>query len=159
MIIGRPSIKRYNLKDKLCSQFSDGVRLEQKSCGVNVRTNSTTHTVATLSSNTDGSYIRKSKGELLDCTPDTDGLYADDVLNVPWDLPESQVKDDEDLMPEIFGDESLQRDIRTLCEEYKDIFSTSLRPEPALLPPMELQVDTDKRKDRANSRPSCKIAD
>jgi hypothetical protein len=38
------------------------------------------------------------------------------------------------------GDESLQRDLRTLCSEFADIFSDKLAPQPADLKPFEIHV-------------------
>ena len=44
----------------------------------------------------------------------------------------------------ISGTEKLQLSIRTLCTEFKDIFSNELPAEPAKVPPFELIVDTVK---------------
>jgi len=90
-------------------------------------------------------YIRKTKAELLDYEPDDDGIPTD-ISEAPWNNDERNLNTDP-ISPLIFGSEELQSDLRTLCEEYKDIFSTELRPEPALIPPMELNVDIKKWED------------
>lgn len=151
VIIGRPSIKNYDLADKLRSQFYNGVVRKETSHGVKTNVDPTTLARTTLST-LHTPYIRKSKSELLDYEPDNDEIY-EDSSEAPWDHEPSQANAEEPL-PEIFGSESLQSDIRKLCVEFKDIFSSSLRPEPALLPPMELKVDLNKWQDRKNSRPA-----
>lgn len=151
LIIGRPSIKKYGLADKLRSQFADVVINKETLHGVKNNEDPTTLAIATLSE-LHSNYIRKQKSELLDYEHDDDGILAD-PSEAPWDKDDSQPNAVEPL-PRIYGSESLQRGIRELCEEFKDIFSTSLRPEPALIPPMELNVDLDKWRDRKNSRPA-----
>jgi hypothetical protein len=50
----------------------------------------------------------------------------------------------------ISGSADLQRNIRSLCAEYVDIFSPTVRQEPARVPPLSMKVDSDKWKDRRN---------
>ena len=40
----------------------------------------------------------------------------------------------------IFGSEELKKKIILLCNQYKDIFSTKLKKDPADLPAMEIKV-------------------
>ena len=51
--------------------------------------------------------------------------------------------DNEDhlLVHNMAGNEKFRTKIKDLVIEYRDIFSTTLGPEPAYLPPMELEVD------------------
>jgi len=58
----------------------------------------------------------------------------------------------EDLPTLVEGNEDLQRQQRELCQEYAMCFSSKLRPEAALLPPMELKVG-DSWDCRDNKRP------
>jgi hypothetical protein len=44
----------------------------------------------------------------------------------------------------------LQRSIRLLCKEYIDIFSPTVREEPARVPPLSMIVDSDKWKNKRN---------
>jgi hypothetical protein len=50
----------------------------------------------------------------------------------------------------ITGSADLQRSIRLLCKEYIDIFSPTIREEPARVPPLSMIVDQDKWKDKRN---------
>lgn len=43
---------------------------------------------------------------------------------------------------QLFGDTDLQERLNTLCEEYNDVFGTSLGPTPATVPEMDILVDT-----------------
>jgi len=51
---------------------------------------------------------------------------------------------DEYLLVNIFGSESLQQNLRKLCHEYSDIFSSKLHVETADLPPFKLSCDVPK---------------
>ena len=42
----------------------------------------------------------------------------------------------------MFGDNDLQERLKTLCEEFSDVFGTSLGPNPATVPGMDILVDT-----------------
>ena len=56
----------------------------------------------------------------------------------------------------VHGSPELQKNIRMLCEEFKDIFSEYVRAEPARIPPMEIQIDDSKwliNKNRLPPRP------
>ena len=45
------------------------------------------------------------------------------------------------LPTKIHGDPKLQQDIRNLLVQYSDIFRTTVSPEPADIPPMEIKVN------------------
>ena len=53
----------------------------------------------------------------------------------------------------ITGSQSLQTELRKLIGEYKDIFSSTLTEQPALIPPMELKIDDEKWRVRKNCTP------
>jgi hypothetical protein len=50
----------------------------------------------------------------------------------------------------ITGSTNLQKSIRLLCSKYIDIFSHTVREEPARVPPLFMKVDIDKSKDKRN---------
>ena len=87
--------------------------------------------------------ISENENGLWDRDKDDDGIQYDDTVHLPWDSdaadPESPV-----LPTEIHGTPELKARLHQLCEEYKDIFATSVSAEPALLPPLELKVEEDK---------------
>jgi hypothetical protein len=49
-----------------------------------------------------------------------------------------------DALPHTFGDPEFKARLDALCTEYSDIFSTKLSPQPADIPPMEIEVDESK---------------
>ena len=53
----------------------------------------------------------------------------------------------------INGPPSLQRKLRALCEEYIDIFDTTVRAEPADIPPMSIKIDETKWKSNKHRLP------
>ena len=50
----------------------------------------------------------------------------------------------------IEGSTSLKKALRALCEEFKDIFSTTVRNVPAAIPTMDIEVDMTKWRNKAN---------
>lgn len=60
----------------------------------------------------------------------------------------------------IFGSPQLQRSIRQLCFEFRDIFSVTVKSEPAKVPPMDLKLNPDKwhsNKNRGPPRPQSEV--
>ena len=53
----------------------------------------------------------------------------------------------------IEGTPALRVRIRTLLEKYRSVFATTLSPEPALIPPSELEVDKEKWEQFSNRGP------
>ena len=53
----------------------------------------------------------------------------------------------------INGPPSLQRKLRALCEEYSDIFDTTVRAESADIPPMSIKIDETKWKSNKHRLP------
>jgi hypothetical protein len=73
-------------------------------------------------------------------------------------LPSVSKKVDPLASLHISGDEDLQSQIRSLCEEFRDIFSKELPPTPAPIPPFHLMVDDSKwehNRNRAPPQPKC----
>jgi hypothetical protein len=54
------------------------------------------------------------------------------------------------MQTNIVGAADLQCNIRLLCNEYIEIFSPTVRQEPARVPPLSMEVDIDKWKDKMN---------
>ena len=91
--------------------------------------------------------IIKHVSELLDYEPAANGIPE------KWDSLDEQLNANNlmvvteapaTLPTKIYGDPEMQKDIRSLLVEYSDIFRTTVAPEPAKVPPMELKVDRDK---------------
>jgi hypothetical protein len=73
-------------------------------------------------------------------------LRCDDKM-IPVDIDETL------MLINITGSAGLQRNIRLLCTEYIDIFSPTVRHEPARVrhePPRSMKVDSDKYEDKRN---------
>ena len=73
-------------------------------------------------------------------TPDDDEIVFEKVA--PWLTSDSTV--DVLSLINIKGDSNLQENIRTLCTEFKNIFSNELPVEPAKIEPFNLAVETEK---------------
>jgi hypothetical protein len=80
------------------------------------------------------------------CSGDED-LYDDDEDWDPFN------KTNKTATCTITGSAYVQTEVRKLVEEYKDIFSTTLTDQPALIPPMQLKVDEERWKVRRNATP------
>ena len=65
------------------------------------------------------------------------------------DDPDTDVLD----LVTIEGTAALRSRIRILLEKYRDVFSTTLNPEPARIPPFELEVDKEKWEQFSNRGP------
>lgn len=81
-----------------------------------------------------------------------DGL--EDLNDIPFEVHEEE-DEGSNIPTKIEGTEELKKALIELCKKYEDCFDRSLRPEAALLPPMELQVaDTwDTKENRRPPRP------
>jgi hypothetical protein len=62
------------------------------------------------------------------------GTYTVDIEETPMQI-------------NITGSANLQREIRLQCAEYIDIFSPTVRQEPARVPPLSMKLDSDKWKE------------
>jgi hypothetical protein len=80
-----------------------------------------------------------------------DLVERSDLVPLCCDVKTTAIDNDETLMQiNITGSANLQRSIRLLCKEYIDIFSPSVRKEPARVSPLSMTVDADKWKDERN---------
>lgn len=75
----------------------------------------------------------------------------------PWESVETLESKGNDIMKllqaRIYGPPSLKKALISLCQEYIDIFDTSVRSEPALIPPMELEVDVQRWRTKQHTGP------
>ena len=86
---------------------------------------------------------------MFDNTLDTEhDVFAEFNMN-EGDDPDTDVLD----LVTIEGTAALRVRIRTLLEKYRDVFATTLNPEPALIPPFELDVDKEKWEQFSNRGP------
>ena len=103
-----------------------------------------------------------SKDKLLDYVPDDDDIdwKEDPYMSATLETLD-QPSDPSSLIEKIKieGSPSLQKKIKSLCREFTDIFSETVRPEPADVPPMDIRVDSAKwhsNKNRGPPRPQSK---
>jgi transposase InsO family protein len=101
----------------------------------------------------------KDKNELLDYEDDPDDVeWPDDPFEVSEDA-RKRTADELLAMITICGSPTLQKKIVAVCGEFVDIFSEAVRPEPARVPPMDLQVNMEKwqtNKHRLPPRPQTR---
>jgi transposase InsO family protein len=158
LIIGRPSIKKYQLAKRFPSQFFDNEDMEEKTLGlvedkpektflINarkdiVRASSIRDKIHRLTSLNESSNSFKSNAA------HSSAFERDDIEEIPLDrleaVPSELIEEGEEdvqLPTRIYGPESLQIRLRQILEQHRDCFSTSLKSEPAKVPPYELRVN------------------
>ena len=81
----------------------------------------------------------------------------DDFDAIRWSEVPLLMPDTNNDLPIIQGSDTLQLNLKNLCEEYKDIFSRELMKEPAKIPPFELIVDIPKWERSENRLPPRKV--
>ena len=100
------------------------------------------------------SPTRVDKLKLLHTTElDSDGI-EDTSTAEPWN--ENPLPGDSDVIANVYleGDDLTKFRIREFLNKFKDLFSKQLRPEPANIPPMNLNVDVESWENNpANHRP------
>ncbi len=105
-------------------------------------------------------YLNAQQGALEDESGDEywsnpqrghDPSEMSDLVPLRYDVKSTTIDIDETLMQiNITGSANLQESIRQLCNEYIDIFSPTVREEPARVPPLSMIVDKNKWKDKRN---------
>lgn len=183
LIIGRPVIRLHNLCDKIPSFFKlddssapvvSKPRLSDLPHAHSLRSvfsgNTILESEGTLRAKREREIQRppladqqlciigeiKAKQELIDTAPDLDYVkWADNPFDVSISTDPTDNLHDLDLVSKIVlhGSLPLQAKLRDLCNRYSDIFSVSVRSNPAQIPPMELQVDSSKWKSNKNRGP------
>ena len=165
LIIGLPCIKSYNLiTEKFAYLFSSGNLPIAANLANPVTTAGRTHTthpnavLAGLIRSENIKYVnsptRVDKLKLLHTTEsDSDGI-EDYFTTEPWD--ETPLPRDSDVIDKVYieGDDPTKSRIREFLTQFRDLFSKQLRPEPANIPPMQLNVDVESWENNpANHRP------
>jgi hypothetical protein len=170
VLLGRPDIKKHNLVVHFPSQFrlvDTQLRSSLAERPVN------THSAREVSPESDkrpdpsckpkqarGNVERvlfmnvKSKEELLGDTPEN---FEEEWLKQPPDiatvLPALNPPEQDPLeLIGFHGSPELQSALKTLCYEYRHIFSTTLRPKHANVPAMQLHVNRDEWVQKTNRR-------
>jgi hypothetical protein len=89
--------------------------------------------------------------EVLDAVDDNDEI---EWKENPFECKDASSNDSDVLeLIQIDGPPSLQRKLRALCAEYRDVFATSVRDEPADIPAMTIKVDETKWKSTKHRLP------
>jgi hypothetical protein len=105
-------------------------------------------------------YLNAQQGVLEDESGDEfwsnphggcDLVEMSDLVPLRCDVKTTTIDNDKTLMQiNITGSADLQRSIKLLCREFIDIFSPTVRKEPARVPPLSMKVALDKWKDKRN---------
>lgn len=93
---------------------------------------------------------RKHIRELIDYEPDDDGI-DDRYVEPLWNNEVSQQRA-VDLVG-IHGPPELQRRLRELINKYEKVFCETVKPKPARIPPMEIEIDQSKWRKNCNRGP------
>jgi hypothetical protein len=159
LIIGRPSIKKYRLAKRFPSQFFDSEDKEEEMLSVVEDNHEKTLLINARKEAARASSIQDKIHRLASFNEASNNKYKtnaahrsaferEDIEEIPLDkleaIPSSLIENrDEDvqLPTRIFGPESLQTRLRQTLELYSDCFSTSLKSEPARVPPYELRIN------------------
>jgi transposase InsO family protein len=146
LILGREVIKRYDLVTHFPSQFvsepATSVRQLLGPCEVQVEDVSLSASDSKCIPNS----VILTAMKLRDLTVDDDtDWYAPAFESFDALLDPPPVDDDPISKIHIETDDELKlEDIMALLYEFRDIFSETLPPTPALIPPLELKIDTTK---------------
>ena len=137
IIIGKQSIKNFNLLEKVHAQF----------CGSDLNTDTRTTQITSVTS---GEYDTDSqpnslarqclallveKSNLIDYVDDSDGI--ENIIH-ELDWAPSTDESTTQIPKAIHGDIDFKLRLTKLCVEFKDIFSRQVTSDPARLPPFEL---------------------
>ena len=168
-IIGRETIIKYNLFDKIPSQLGNKIlnsvgtkkpELVERPCDCLLKDtlmwpptgSPTAEQTETPSRKILTSLILNSENPLSGLLPDDDEVdYGKTDTFKSW-LPSHSDVDVLSLI-HISGDEDLQRRLRSLCREFKDIFSNELPASPAKMRNFHLEVDDEKWRVPQNRTP------
>ena len=168
LIIGRTTIISYNLFSKIPSQLNLSTTSKDKLCDCQPNKD-----LLPLQSIPKGNIlvaqpestpaVAQTRRLLASLTQETEHLLGTPLLDdddidhdktdvfKPW-LP---VASNTDVLTQIHfsGSTSLQKRLRTLCTEFRDIFSNELPAKPAAIPEFDLVVDNKKWKVNRNRMP------
>ena len=150
LIIGKPTLYETKLLSKVAVQFWEGTEMLESGIDIHDSRQSVRYLnliapqlLATL----------LDQNEYLHWQDDSEGIEMR-TTNTGWDLLFPNEDPSIDNIPSnIVGSEDFTREIKSLCTEYSDIFSREIKAEPAKIPPMELNVDSDKWHTYKNKQP------
>lgn len=161
LIIGRNTIREIGLVDLAPSQFymnkgamiqdptndvpNKGEVYSEAACAAKSLSSPVITSASTEEGN--GSCERTAIGELDLKKRTGDSASPDDTIatTTTVDNETTIVEEDNPLIPKaIHGPKSLRTEVRALCLEFIDIFDNEVRPIPADVPPMKVDVDIDK---------------
>ena len=99
-----------------------------------------------------------SKDDLLDPSPETDEETADNLFDDdPFDAVEDPQAPPADILAILLsntsGSDTFRRQAEQLFKKWENIFSTTVRDEPAHVEPMKFEVDRDKWEHPSNAKP------
>lgn len=161
LIIGRKSIKKFNLVKHFPSHFIDSEEIEEEMLGVVEGGPEKTLLQQARNEAARASLVKERIHHLVTMLESSNTYTSnaarqsayerDDIEEIPLDkleaIPAEMIKEgseDVQLPSKIYGPETLQQRLRTTCEAYKECFSTEVRQEPARVPPYELHIDESK---------------
>ena len=141
LIIGKPTLYETKLLSKVAVQFWEGTEMLES--GIDIHDSRQSVRYLNLIAPQPFATLF-NQNEYLHWQYDTEGIKMR-TTNTGWDLLFPNEDPSIDNIPSnIVGSEDFTREIKSLCTEYSDIFSREIKAEPAKIPPMELNVDSDK---------------
>jgi hypothetical protein len=180
IIIGTPTIRKHELLKVFGDRFQreptidvaqlscspNSMRVQQASCREHcVCASCEVHTIAAAIETLQGSNI-KHKSDLIDYEPDTYEYEFDQPYAITWDKESQKEASDSskeknqdplDLI-KIEGSEQLKLHLRSLCEEFREIFRQEVKPTPASVTPITFDVDKVKWDRPVNRRPARPVS-
>jgi hypothetical protein len=141
LLIGMPTIQAYNLLPVLQAHLAALPQL----CSICTNSSFANTTVNAYASSTGSDHPHIT--EIFDDEEDYD-------LEDTPDISDMLHHDSAEIPQHIEGPPNLQHDIRTLCFEYKHIFSTTLRTDPARVPPLQFEYDSSSWQRPPNKLPA-----
>lgn len=156
LIIGRPSMQKYNLFTTLHKHLMKEIVTTHRD--IHKNTNEVKlPPVEQLSAlykqslpSVEWQYVRKNMKEFIKFDPEAEGIPYPFAEQSPYD-PETQGNN---TLPHIHGDKILKQKLTELCTEFADIFSAKVRKEPANLPPFTVNCDTARWHTNKNRGPA-----
>ena len=149
LIIGRPSMQKYDLFVKLHNHLMNTPNQQQNA-------ETAVPSVETLAAvykqslpSVEKQYERAHMTKFIHFDPEAEGIsypFAEQT-------PHEETPENENKLPQIFGDKVLKQKLTDLCTEFADIFSSKVRKEPADLPPFTINCDTAKWNSNKNKGP------
>jgi uncharacterized protein YaiI (UPF0178 family) len=150
LIIGKPTIKQFKLLQKVHDQFWGN----NDQSGIEENTMLGRHSLTSHESLLAVQLIATTQDRENSLTRE---LFEEDIeyvssSNLPLDLGDSK-ESISNIPTDIHGDAELRERLINLCHRYEEIFSREVRPTPADIPPLEIDVDLLKWHRNSNRAP------